>query len=103
MLVLETEKATRGFGPEDDSDQLLRDGKLSFVLAYPDYAAAFCRAGERPSDVHKLDAVAYCLGGDSEKYIKLRHLAVESKLGPFVCAAQAMIQKGEISDRARDP
>jgi len=107
-LVLEAEKATRGYGPDDDAKQLLEASKLSFVLAYPDYAAAFCRPGTDPSDVHKLDAVAYNLGGDSEKYFKLMHLAVESKLGPLVEAAQAMIdgmpseQRAPILERAAD-
>jgi len=107
-LVLETEKATRGYGPDDDSKKLLEESKLSFVLAYPDYAAAFCHPDVSPSDVHKLDAVAYNLGGDSEKYFKLMHLAVESKLGPLVEAAQAMIdgvpseQRAPLLDRAAD-
>lgn len=107
-LVLETEKSTRGYGPDDDAEQLLKDKKLSFVLAYPDYAAAFCKPDVLPSDVHKLDAVSYNLGGDSEKYFKLMHLAVESKLGPLVESAQAFIdgvpseQRAPILERAAD-
>jgi len=90
-LILETEKATRGFDPDEDATKLLSEGKLSFVLAYPDYAAAYCLPGEDPSNVHKLEPVAYMLGGDSEKYFKLLHLAVESKLGKLVAAAEAML------------
>lgn len=107
-LVLETEKATRGYGPEHDTTKLLEEKKLSFVLAYPDYAAAYCLPGEDPSDVHKLEAIAYMLGGDSEKYFKLLHLAVESKLGPLTEAAESMIngspseQRAEMINRAAD-
>eukprot|EP00929_Paragymnodinium_shiwhaense_P008973 TRINITY_DN11297_c0_g1_i3.p1 TRINITY_DN11297_c0_g1~~TRINITY_DN11297_c0_g1_i3.p1 ORF type:complete len:512 (+),score=129.55 TRINITY_DN11297_c0_g1_i3:57-1592(+) len=107
-LVLETEKATRGYGPEDDTVQLLKDKKLSFVLAYPDYAAAYLRPDTKPDSVHNLDPVAYLLGGTAEKYFKLLHLAVESKLGPLVESAEAMIngvpseKRAEIINRAAD-
>ena len=63
-LILEAERATRGFDPDDDVTKLLAEGKLGFVLAYPDYAAAYCLPGEDPSEVHKLEPVAYMLGGD---------------------------------------
>jgi hypothetical protein len=107
-LVLDTEKATRGYAPEDDTVQLLKDNKLSFVLAYPDYAAAFTRPGTEPTDCHKLDPISYMLGGESERYFKLLHLAVESKLGPLVESAQAIIdgmsseKRAEIIERAAD-
>jgi len=99
-LVLETEKATRGYGPEYDTTELLKQGKLSFVLAYPDYAVAYMDPLHGPSDVHKLEPVAYMLGGEAEKYFKLMHLAVESKLGPLVRAAEAMIQGAPSKERA---
>jgi len=107
-LVLDTEKATRGYGPDDDTETLIKEGKLSFVLAYPDYAAAYCRPGADPTDVHQLQPVAYLLGGEAEKYFKLLHLAVESKLGVLVQAAQALIddvpseQRAEIIHKAAD-
>jgi len=91
ILALDAEKSTRGYGPEVDTVDLLKQGKLSFVLAYPDYACAYVKPGCNPTDVHKLDAAAYMLGGNSEKYFKLMHLAVESKMGPLVKAAQATI------------
>jgi len=107
-LVLDTEKATRGYGPEDDTVKLLQESKLSFVLAYPDYAAAYCRPDAGPTDVHQLDPVAYMLGGTAERYFKLLHLAVESKLVPLVEAAEAMMngvpteKRAEIINRAAD-
>jgi len=99
-LVLETEKATRGYGSEHDTTELLKQGKLSFVLAYPDYAVAYMDPLHGPSDVHKLEPIAYMLGGEAEKYFKLMHLAVESKLGPLVRAAEAVIDGAPSKERA---
>eukprot|EP00811_Abedinium_folium_P018323 NODE_2724_length_2157_cov_8.309360.p1 GENE.NODE_2724_length_2157_cov_8.309360~~NODE_2724_length_2157_cov_8.309360.p1 ORF type:complete len:522 (-),score=133.92 NODE_2724_length_2157_cov_8.309360:581-2146(-) len=99
-LVLETEKATRGYRPEVDSDELLRQGKLSFVLAYPDYAVGYTVPGTEATNVHNIEPVAYMLGGESERYFKLMHLAVESKLGPLVGAAEGMINGLVSEERA---